>query len=101
MLEVILDKVGIAVRTQLEAVGDLAVGPNGRVRDDGGAECCLRDADGERGGEDGSGLVTSRLIGNVQGHAATELDSTGDRWNLMIRHHASKPEVANRRGLNA
>lgn len=54
MLEVILDKVGIAVRTQLEAVGDLAVGPNGRVRDDGGAECCLRDADGERGGEDGS-----------------------------------------------
>lgn len=79
VLEVILDKVGIAVRTQLEAVGDLAVGPedviflahddrsvlrdrnaeinesrNGRVRDDGGAECCLRDADGERGGEDGS-----------------------------------------------
>ena len=27
VLEVILDKVGIAVRTQLEAVGDLAVGP--------------------------------------------------------------------------
>lgn len=73
VLEVILDKVGIAVRTQLEAVGDLAVGPedviflahddrsvlrernaeinesrNGRVRDDGGAECCLRDADGDR-----------------------------------------------------
>ena len=80
VLEVILDKVGIAVRTQLEAVGDLAVGPedviflahddrsvlrernaeinesrNGRVRDDEGAECCLRGADGERGGEDGSG----------------------------------------------
>ena len=27
VLEVILDKVGIAVRTQLEAGGDLAVGP--------------------------------------------------------------------------
>lgn len=39
------------------------------------------------------GLVTSWLIGNVQGHAATELDSTGGRWNLMIRHHASKPDV--------
>ena len=101
-LKVILDKVGIAVRTQLEAVGDLAVGPEDVIFlvMTTVPFCVNGTPKSTSPGMDVCGMRKAPSAA-CETQTATELDSTGDRWNLMIRHHASKPEVANRRGRNA
>lgn len=103
MLEVILDKVGIAVRTQLEAVSEtsrLGLKTSYFSLMTTVPFCVNGTPKSTSPGMDVCGM-TEAPSAACETQTATELDSTGDRWNLMIRHHASKPEVANRRGLNA